>query len=310
MLANILRISSKSIPKIKPKAFPIPFYQYRSIKNKPFIYSENEEGDNKQQPTKENLDEYEIEQYKDYIYSYQKLGAKHDQANNYDQAIECYENALELCIAAFGKRNLTVADSHIKLGLSNFYLGNNEVAANNFQQALDIYQKILSNHDDERLALCYQHIGAAYCAEGHYLKGLPQYEKALKIFNKLDPHGNPDTLNLLHQMGIVYDRLHKYEDSLQCWSKIIKMNVDFFGHNSPALAEANLNYGIAAFHTKDYKLAAETLTKAAGIYQKKHRGGDSEEIWKCHQMIGLAHMHQRNYDKGLEALQKGLSLLR
>ncbi|RZK13963.1 MAG: tetratricopeptide repeat protein, partial [Flavobacterium sp.] len=207
------------------------------------------------------------------------MGAKFDHNSNYDEAIECYENALELCLAYNGEKHLSVADSHVRIGLSNFYNGNNDTAIKSYLQALEIYLASFQHQEDERLAVCYEHIGAAYCAEGHYQKGLHQYEKALKIFNHIDPEGNPDILELHHQMGIILDRLHRYDDAVHSWEKVIKMNIELFGHNNAALGEANFHLGMAAFNKKDYKLATDSLYKAAGIYHKRHRG-DSEELWE------------------------------
>jgi superkiller protein 3 len=138
----------------------------------------------------------------DLFIEYMNQGLAYDGKGNFDEAIKCYEKAIEI------KKNNHKAFNN--MGLSYFKKGNHD-------KAIECYEKALKIKEDS--IETFNNMGIAYNGKGNYDKAMECYEKAVEIKNDF-----PDAF---YNMGITYSRKGNYDKAIECFEKAVEIRKDF-----------------------------------------------------------------------------------
>ena len=112
------------------------------------------------------------------------LGRLYYSREDYDNAKEWYEKALESEIEVFGPGHINTATTLYNLGLSYQYMKEYDKAKSLYKQALEIERKVL-DPDHADIALTYNNLGIVYSNLKEYNKAKDSYERGLEIQTKV-----------------------------------------------------------------------------------------------------------------------------
>ena len=174
-----------------------------------------------------------------------KKGNDWHQKQDYDKAIECYENAIRL--------NPKDADAYNNMG--NAY--NNK---QDYDKAIEYYEKAIELNPKD--ADAYYNMGNAYNNKQDYDKAIEYYEKAIKL--------NPKDAKAYYNMGYVYDDKQNYDKAIECYKKAIELN--------PEYANAYNNMGYAYYNKQDYNKALEYYDKAIELNPNNATAKGNKEV--------------------------------
>lgn len=142
-------------------------------------------------------------------------------AGKYEEAIECFEEALQ--------------EDEDKSSLLN-YIGCCYIYLGKYEEALEAFDKSLKLTLWERPLF---NRGRVYMKLDNLNDALIDFQNALKV--------NPNEGDVYYYLGTYYDKIKQYETARSYYEKAVEINPDEF--------EYHLNLGIAAFRTNDYDRA-------------------------------------------------------
>lgn len=216
--------------------------------------------------------------------------------SEYERASEYCDTLLEMCEKS-GNR-IECARALNKKGLSEWQLGNIDVALDCLIEALSIFREINDSDIDSSLL---SNIAIIYSERGNNIKSREYLEQAIDQARK---NGNKISLaSSLNNMGILYSRLNKMNESINYFrdaleiKKIIgdKRKIINSLHNIAALYDENKE------HNKAEELLIEAENLAEQIKNPEALASSKKEWGKHFMFLG-------NYKKAIELLKGGLEL--
>ncbi|MCU0445388.1 MAG: CHAT domain-containing protein [Microscillaceae bacterium] len=263
----------------------------------------------------------------------------------FEQALQAIQEIEQYGLKKLNPKSPQEAESYNLQGEVYLNKGRNDLALQNFQEALDIYKKFHPGHKQE-IALAYNNIGLVHfstqkheLALEHHQQSLnirqtlhgekhPEtgasynniglvyaqydlsqaqeyYQKALKIY--LDVYGekHPTTANAYNNLAIVYQKEQRYEDALNNFDKVLTIRQKVYGNEHPNIAFVYAYMGETYFEQANYFEALAYYKKALKIYQKNY-GEKHPEIANIFNQIGVIYVQQKKYNLALEHYQQAI----
>jgi tetratricopeptide (TPR) repeat protein len=149
--------------------------------------------------------------------------------SKYQQAIECFDKAIEI--------NPNDADGWCAKGLSLDYL-------KEYQQAIECFDKAIEINPDDPDAWYDKGVALQYLEK--HKEALECYDKALAI--------NPDQVCAWYAKGAAFRKLEKHKEALECYDKALAIN--------PENAIAWYSKGLSYDSLYEHKMAEECFKKA------------------------------------------------
>lgn len=165
----------------------------------------------------------------------------------------CHHEALQLIIAisnhfADKKQSLDILKQCVQMGVDSsilqYELGSANLELGNFHEAIESFQKVLSENPINFEAL--HDMGASYALLGNKSKALKYLLEAAAV--------NDESADLQYNIGRLNDELLNYESAIECYQKAIKLD--------PFHIEALINLGIDLSIFKKYADSLKFLEKA------------------------------------------------
>jgi tetratricopeptide (TPR) repeat protein len=200
---------------------------------------------------------------------YHVLGLLEADSENYAQAIENYQKAIQL--------NPEYADAYYNLGNALYRQGQLEQAIENYQKAIqlnpeyaDAYYNLgiaLSDHGqlaqaienyqkaiqlDPGKVLAYNNLGNALCKQGQLKRAIQNYQKAIQL--------NPEYALAYYNLGIALSDHGQLAQAIENYQKAIQLN--------PEYADAYYNLGNALYRQGQLDQAIENYQKAIQLNPK------------------------------------------
>lgn len=197
-------------------------------------------------------------------YCYLGLAYKDKPQNNYDKAVEYFEEALKLCMDDNSKAMI-----YSNLGFT--YTGKKQ-----FTEAINFFNKALAldNLDNAEVKK------TAIFALGVLNSDINNYPEAIKYltqFTKLNNHPeDPQTVRAFYVLGKVYFNTEKFDNTQECFQKVL----DFKINEATIFFEMGWRYG--AKPIENYEKAIECFQEA------KKLGYDTNTI---HLYLGIAYLN-------------------
>jgi tetratricopeptide (TPR) repeat protein len=174
---------------------------------------------------------------------YHRLGSAKYHQGKYQEAIQLYEEAIEI-------RQRSLSPNHSDLSMSYNNIGNVYGALGMYPKALSSHKKALEirlqslppNHPD--LAMSYDSIGSVSYYLGEYSEALPFHEKALQIRQQSLPSNHPDLAMSYNNIGMVYRNRGEYSKAFSFYERAVNIGQCALPSNHPHLQTYKKNLGI------------------------------------------------------------------
>jgi two-component system, NarL family, sensor kinase len=147
------------------------------------------------------------------------------------------------------------------------------VALNYFRQSLDLFEKI---HFQEGMASLWSNIGNVYRRTGDLENALLFTQKSLKYYR--DNRKNGEIAETLRILGLIYNRLQKYDRALACMleSKEIGLSEKM----TDGIQFLYEDIGQTYYYLKDYKNARDYYVKYMTIRDSVYNNEKSKQIFE------------------------------
>ncbi|CAF0938602.1 unnamed protein product [Adineta steineri] len=197
------------------------------------------------------------------------LGHIADDQGEYKEALDEYEKALSIRNRLKIKSdNEDIAISYINIANAYNNLQAYDEATENLKQAMDLIKD--DGSSDDILVACYISIGSIQTMKGNYVEAEQQFNKALKIAERLKTFDDSD-LGILHQnFGRLYFHQGKFEDSLCHSEKALEIRCEVLPDNHPSIGKTYQTIAAAQEKLKNYEEALEAYEKARDIYKARN----------------------------------------
>ena len=201
----------------------------------------------------------------------------HDLEDN-DKAERAGKRALELLRSTFGEQHLFVAMARTSLGNAHLGLNHYPEALAEFQQTLQICERIKGAESNEAAnsLLC---IATVYAKVGRYSESEPLYRRSLAIKTKLLDEPDESIALLYFNLGYGYSRQRRWELAESYLQRSLKLYEDLRGPN--------------------HFMIARLATRLVGVYQFQKRFAEAEAMAKRAAAINLeAYGPEHSYTVG------------
>ncbi len=223
---------------------------------------------------RKRIDEHLLQTLKDErerIKVLQDLGGVHYHLGEVRQAIEHYEQALEIAREIGDRRSEGIALG--SLGNAYAALGESRRAIELYEQSLAIYCEI-GDRRSEGAALC--HWGAANAALGETRRAIEHFEQALEIARNIgDKRGEGATLG---NMGAAYADLGETRRAIELYEQALAIDREIGDRRGEGVNLSNLGEAYAALGEtrRAIELYEQALTIARNIGD---RMGEGNALW-------------------------------
>ena len=169
----------------------------------------------------------------------------------------------------------------IDLSFEYFKEGNDFIEKNQYNKALDSFQKAIKiNPDSDKI---FFQIGFVFSNLKKHKEAIKSYQKAIEI--------KPDKDAAYYNMGIAYSNLKQYKEAIISYQKAIEIR--------PEKDAAYYNMGIAYDNLKQYKEAIKSYQKAIEIKPDKD---------EAYYNMGIAFSNLKQYEKAIKSYQRAVEL--
>ena len=193
------------------------------------------------------------------------MGIAHENLNNYTEALDYYQQALQMYQALHeGENHTDIAAALRSVGLAYYYLDNDAQALEYFQQALTMQQALHKgeNHDD--VAQVLKNVGDAYHYLGNYPEALEYYQQALEMQKALHEGDHADVAQVLKDVGDAHYSLGHLEEAIQNYEQALAV---------PAMSQAtkaSIGHNLGCmYHVKALTVRQEGDEQQAQAYLEK-----------------------------------------
>ena len=193
--------------------------------------------------------------------SYLDCGRALHQMQNYSEAIQSFQRALDVAIGLFGEEHPDTAQSYFSLGATHHALGNYLPALQSHQRALDIRVK-LSGEEHEDTARSYFNLGVTQHASGDFLSALQSKQRALDIRLKLFGEEHPNTAECYFSLGVTQHDSGAFSSAVQSKQRALDIRVKLFGEEHPDTAQNYFSLGVTHFFLWNFLSAFQSCWRS------------------------------------------------
>ena len=138
-------------------------------------------------------------------------------SETYDVGATTIDASYEYIQKCRGLHDKDAAETFHRMGCVYASAKQFEKAIESHQKALRV-KKVISSQVNENTALSLRYLGTCYDATGNYEKSLEYYRESVQACSDLEK------ALVLNKMGIVYNKLDKHHQALECYEKAMKID--------------------------------------------------------------------------------------
>lgn len=233
-----------------------------------------------------------------------KLGVHHYVADEYEEAVAYFNQALAIRQAVLPPIHPDLANNHYVLGVCLPYTGNYPGAFDHLKAALDIYKQI---NQPGKIADCEQELAKLYTSEGEYSIAQGYYQSALERYQALFGKDSYEVGFLYNRTGILSFQQKKFDEAVGQYNEAIKAFNKNTEDNRDDIANTFNNLANAQSAKGNYQEALNTYRRVLGMKEAMY-GDVHLEVASIWQNIGDTYLRLRNPADALEALGRALAI--
>lgn len=184
------------------------------------------------------------------------LGVCYKEMHELETALSYYSKTVDIKKSHLGKAHLEIIELYVEIGGVLSSLHRTKEAEKYFELASDI----LSSKKGDPFWLLRAKIeesrGDLYCEEKMFDIAMSLYDSALKFKSNILPQDHIEIAITYNRMGAVLLMQQKYQEALNCFQKVLPIDLAAYGQNNPNVAKAYSNIGLTYLylgHNEDAK---------------------------------------------------------
>ena len=192
------------------------------------------------------------EKHGQYVLSLLSKGTILDKKGDYEEAIQCYQKALDMRNELYQGKSIACADTMLAMARVYLHKGESEQAEDCLLQSRNL-RKELKETDDVAYVLNLEMLAELYYNKEQIQKGIDCCKEALEIQKNLFGENHPSYARVLAHLGKLYTAIEDKENALEALQKVVDIEEETLG-------EENIRY----------KMSMEILARVAyksGVYE-------------------------------------------
>lgn len=239
--------------------------------------------------------------------TYMQFAFLNDDIGKYDKALEYYAKSLEIRIELQDDKGIGILFNNMGIICKE---------QGRYPEALEFYHKALAiaekSDNKSTMALAYNNIGILHDDQRNYSEAIAFFQKALTLAKGLD--NKLGVAGSYNNLGIIYEKQDDYTTALNLFQQALDI-YDELGDTRPGIASTYNNTGLVYFNHPNLEESVETsYHKSLDYYGKalkiSEHIGDQEGITASYINMGNSFTALREYQQGIEYLDKALILAR
>ena len=225
---------------------------------------------------------------------------------NYSQAVQSAQRALNIRLELFGETHPSTADSYHSLGERKHEEGEFTTALQSKQRALDI-RLIVFGEQHSSTADSYHSLGITQLMKGDISSALQSTQRALDIRLKLFEEEHSKTAEGYQSLGITQHTLGDFSSALQSAQRALDIKLKLFGKEHSSTAESYHLLGVTQYEQGDFSNALQSKQCALDIRLKMF-GEDHSRTADSYHLLGVTQHEQGDFTTALQSKQRALDI--
>lgn len=239
---------------------------------------------------------------------YNNLGSIYGYKADYEQAMACHQQALQIRQDMQPTDTLALADSYYGIGGVYRSLGDYPKALENMQHALRLMES--ANGNRSRIANVHNAIASIYNDTDKDLEGaLRNYLEAYAILKEIHGERSAEAALVYSNVANVYSKQEKFAEAIDIYEKVLDVYKELYGKRHPLIGRAYLSLGVTNLRKPDYAEAErylkQSLDMLIGILGPTH-----PDIANIYLNLAGSYGEQGKYPASLDYYEKALSIYR
>ena len=205
--------------------------------------------------------------YIQFCETYNALGIIFEVVKLYDDAEFCYNKVIRIMANNQEEGHRIIGVMYYNLGRIFSERNKNEIALHHYAKALDWRRKHRGDNHVE-VAQVLHAIGKSCFVMGGVMNAIAQYNLSLAIKKNIFGHDNLETVLVMFDLAIAYNKIQQYDAALHFFNRIIQ-HFEVESHkNHPKIAYSLFNMGLSFAGKGDYQAAIECFDESFSIKKK------------------------------------------
>ena len=225
---------------------------------------------------------------------------------NYSQAVQSAQRALNIRLELFGETHPSTADSYHSLGERKHEEGEFTTALQSKQRALDI-RLIVFGEQHSSTADSYHSLGITQLMKGDISSALQSTQRALDIRLKLFGEEHSSTADSYHLLGITQHKQGDISSALKSKHRALDIRLKLFEEEHSKTAEGYQSLGITQHTLGDFSSALQSAQRALDIKLKLF-GKEHSSTAESYHLLGVTQYEQGDFSNALQSKQCALDI--
>jgi tetratricopeptide (TPR) repeat protein len=225
---------------------------------------------------------------------------------DYDAALTCHYETLDIRLKLYGHNHADTADSYLQIGRAQLEKKDYKSALQSYEKALDIRKNLHGKIHPDVSSICHE-IGVTKYRLKEYDSALHWHQQTQDIMVALCGKEYASSANCYSWIADCQFEMQDYDSALESRQQALDIRLKLYGHNHADTANSYYQIGRAQLQKKDYKSALQSYEQALDIRQNLHGKIHPEVSSICHQ-IGVTNYRLKEYDSALHWHQQALDI--
>ncbi len=245
--------------------------------------------------------------HEDLYYVYNNLGACYFYLGDYGQTIDYFNKGLQVAQHNKGEKSVDVAGIYSNLGAVSGMRRRLWEAIDYLENAVAIYQEVLDDDQNDKLAGAYANMGRSYRDLGEFDKSLAYFEKARLIYKSILGENRERESRTLVAMGQVYQSIGKEQEAIQIMEEALDIQQAFYDTETDQIANT-------LYYLAELQLETENLAKAKQYANQTMQiretifGTNHFSVAESQNQLAQIAFEEQDYDLAKARLKKALQI--
>ena len=225
---------------------------------------------------------------------------------NYLEALQSYNRALDIGLRLFGEEHSSTAKNYYSLGQTQYELGDFTSALYSDQRALDIRLKLFGEEHSDT-AQSYYSLGVTQHELGDFTSALQSKQRALDIRLKLYGEQHSDTAESYYLLGVTQHELGDFTSALHSHQRALDIRLKLYGEEHSDTAQSYHSLGVTQHELGDFTSALHSKQHALDIRVKLF-GEEHTDTAESYYLLGVTQHKLGDFTSALQFHQRALDI--
>ena len=225
---------------------------------------------------------------------------------NYERALLLRQRVVLIFERSEGRQSINTAVALGNLGAIYRNMGRPEAALTAQKQGLEIVEEISGPRHQDNVAALYN-LAQIELDMGNFANARDLQIRAISILGDFNQGDSLNSSLLFNDLGVSYDGLASYADSLSSKSKALKIVKEKLGEFHPFVARMLSNLAVTYFHISFFDKALELQIQALAIQEKNFENGRLD-LANTLNNISVTYSRLGDYEKAIVSLSRALEI--